>query len=176
MWDSHHCYNAVKRAEQLAPRINRLVNVMRNKGAVIIHAPSSCMNFYKDTPARKRAINLPDSDSLPEGITNWLHWINEEEEKAGYPIDHSDGGEDDDPDDHAKWERKLIDQGRNPNSPWMRQIESIDIDQSIDYITDSGVENWNILDSHKIQNVLLVGVHTNMCVSVSYTHLRAHET
>ena len=164
MWDSHHCYNAVKRAEQLAPRINRLVNVMRNKGAVIIHAPSSCMNFYKDTPARKRAINLPDSVSLPEGITNWLHWINEEEEKAGYPIDHSDGGEDDDPDDHAKWERKLIDQGRNPNSPWMRQIESIDIDQSIDYITDSGVENWNILDSHKIQNVLLVGVHTNMCV------------
>ena len=84
---------------------------MRNKGAVIIHAPSSCMKFYKDTPARKRAINLPDSDSLPDGITNWLHWINEEEEKAGYPIDHSDGGEDDDPDDHAKWERKLIDQG-----------------------------------------------------------------
>ena len=164
MWDSHHCYNAVKRVEQLAPRINRLVNVMRNKGAIIIHAPSSCMNFYKDAPARKRAIDLPDSNSLPDGISNWLHWIDEEEEKAGYPIDHSDGGEDDDPDDHAKWEQKLIDQGRNPRSPWMRQIETIEIDQSIDYITDSGVENWNILDSHKIQNVLLVGVHTNMCV------------
>ena len=61
MWDSHHCYNAVKRVEQLAPRINQLVNVMRNKGAIIIHAPSSCMNFYKDAPARKRAIDLPDA-------------------------------------------------------------------------------------------------------------------
>ena len=119
MWDSHHCYNAVKRVEQLAPRINRLVDAIRNKGAIIIHAPSSCMNFYKDAPARKRAIDLPDSKSLPDGISNWLHWIDEEEEKAGYPIDHSDGGEDDDPDDHAKWEQKLIDQGRNPRSPWI---------------------------------------------------------
>ena len=61
MWDSHHCYNAVKRAEQLAPRINRLVNVMRNKGAVIIHI-IIMHEFYKDTD-KKRAINLPDSDS-----------------------------------------------------------------------------------------------------------------
>ena len=53
MWDSHHCYNAVKRVEQLAPRINKFVKDMRNCGAVIIHAPSSCMNYYKDTVSRK---------------------------------------------------------------------------------------------------------------------------
>ena len=80
------------------------------------------------------------------------------------PIDHSDGGEDDDPDEHAKWEKELTKMGRNHRAPWRRQIESIQIDQKVDYITDSGIENWNILENHRIENVILVGVHTNMCV------------
>ena len=42
----------------------------------------------------------------------------------------------------------------------MEQIEIRDDD----YITDNGVENWNILADRGIENVVLVGVHTNMCV------------
>ena len=53
--------------------------------------------------------------------------------------------------------------GRNPKSPWIRQTPLIDIEDT-DYITDNGVENWSILDKHAIENVVLVGVHTNMCV------------
>ena len=164
VWDSHHCFRAVKRVEELAPKINKFVKVMRDQGATIIHAPSSCMDFYKNDPARKRVFNIPQSNSPPKGIDEWLNWIDDEEKNTGYPIDHSDGGEDDDPDEHAKWEKELIKMGRNHRAPWRRQIESIQIDQKVDYITDSGIENWNILDNHKIKNVILVGVHTNMCV------------
>jgi lysophospholipase L1-like esterase len=41
----------------------------------------------------------------------------------------------------------------------------IEIDQSRDAISDSGVEIWNLLESRGIQNVVLAGVHANMCVA-----------
>ena len=114
MWDLHHCKNAVGRVGELAPRMNEFLNKARSKGAFIIHAPSSCTNFYKDHPARKRAIDAPKAASFPKAIENWCHWIDKVEEKQGYPIDHSDGGEDDDPVEHAAWAKHLADIGRNP--------------------------------------------------------------
>ena len=164
MWDSHHCYNAVKRANEIAPSIDELIQKVRARGGTVIHSPSSCVDFYKSNPARMRAVNAPAATNLPDGISNWMHWISEEEEKAGYPIDHSDGGEDDDPKEHKEWAQKLQSMGLNPRAPWKRQIDSITIDTDRDYITDSGVENWNILENKKIKNVMVLGVHTNMCV------------
>ena len=164
MWDSHHCYNAVKRAGEIAPIIDKFISEVRKAGGTVIHSPSSCLDFYKSNAARIRAIQAPAANNLPQGIGTWMHWISKEEERAGYPIDHSDGGEDDDPDQHKEWERKLKSMGRNPRSPWKRQIDSIRIDSEKDYITDSGVENWNILESKSIKNVMVLGVHTNMCV------------
>ncbi|MFP6872043.1 MAG: PVC-type heme-binding CxxCH protein [Verrucomicrobiales bacterium] len=164
MWDAHHCRNAVMRVKEIAPRVNRLLEKVRSSGGLIIHAPSACMDFYRGHPARVRAQKAPRAVNLPEGINSWVHWINEREEQAGYPIDHSDGGEDDDPTEHAQWAEKLKDMGRNPRSPWMRQIESIEIDPDRDAITESGEESWNVLEEHKIKHVMLVGVHANMCV------------
>ena len=164
MWDSHHCYNAVKRAGEIAPRIDKFIAEVRKGGGTVIHSPSSCLDFYKDNPARVRAIKAPLAKNLPSGIDSWMNWISEEEQRAGYPIDHSDGGEDDDPEEHKKWEQRLKAMGRNPRSPWKRQIDSIRIDPEKDYITDSGIENWNILESKNIKNVMILGVHTNMCV------------
>ncbi len=40
----------------------------------------------------------------------------------------------------------------------------ITIDDQSDYISDRGDEVWNILKDRKIRHVILVGVHTNMCV------------
>ena len=164
MWDAHHCLNATRRGAEMAPRMNEVLKKARDSGSTIIHAPSSCMEFYKDHPARKRAQNTPKSTSLPNGIANWLTWINAEEEKAGYPIDASDGGEDDEPEAHKAWAKELEQRGRNPGAPWIRQTELLDIDPQKDFITDNGEENWSILESKNIQNVVLVGVHTNMCV------------
>lgn len=87
------------------------------------------------------------------------------EEQGKYPIDQSDGGEDDDPVEHARWAAELKAKGLNPRAPWTRQTDMLTIDQDQDAITDSGVEVWNLLESRGIENVLLVGVHVNMCVA-----------
>ena len=164
MWDLHHCKNAVERVGEMAPRMNALLQEARKRGSLIVHAPSSCMAFYQDHPARKRALEAPRAANVPEGINEWLTWIDEREEKAGYPIDHSDGGEDDDPAEHEAWAAKLKGMGKNPRAPWTRQVAALEIDPARDAITDNGTENWNLLEQHGVKNVILVGVHTNMCV------------
>lgn len=162
-WDSHHCLNAVRRLEQIAPRLNEVLVDARQRGVAIIHAPSGCMDTYAEHPARLRASATPRSKKLPEEINSWCHQI-PEEERGRYPIDQSDGGEDDNAAEHAEWEKKLVAMGRKPKSPWQAQIESIAIDPERDFISDKGDEIWNILEHREIHNVILTGVHTNMCV------------
>jgi nicotinamidase-related amidase len=162
VWDAHHCLNAVKRLEEMLPRMNEVVQEARRRGATIIHAPSDCMDAYADHPSRRRAVETPRADNPPLDL-NWCSKI-PAEEAANYPIDQSDGGEDDDPEEHAAWAKKLTAQGRNPKMPWKAQNDKIKIDAQQDYISDRGDEVWNILEANGIENVILVGVHTNMCV------------
>ncbi len=46
---------------------------------------------------------------------------------------------------------------------WKRQISTIEIADG-DAITDNGQETWNLLSERGIENVILCGVHLNMCV------------
>lgn len=163
VWDYHHCYNAVQRLTEFGPRLNDLVANARSRGMTIIHSPSDCMPSYFDHPARKRAIETPKSAKLPPDIQSWCSKI-PSEEAATYPIDQSDGGEDDDPEQHAKWAKELEALGRNPKLPWKKQADFIQIDGDKDFISDKGDEVWSILESRGIENVILTGVHTNMCV------------
>src|SRR4051812_14036163 len=39
MWDTHHCLNAVRRVQEVAPRMNRVLEKARAMGALIVHAP-----------------------------------------------------------------------------------------------------------------------------------------
>ncbi len=161
VWDLHHCLNAVRRLEEFAPRLDQVLKTARAKGAIIIHSPSDCMPAYADHPARQRATDTPLSKSLPEDIQSWCSRLKSEYD---YPIDQSDGGEDDDPTEHAAWAAKLKALGRNPGTPWKKQSDLITIDSDHDYISDRGDEVWSILEKHGIQNVILTGVHCNMCV------------
>jgi putative heme-binding domain-containing protein len=149
MWDQHWCRGATRRVGELAPAMNRAVASARARGVLIVHAPSSCMDAYKDHPARKRAQSAPRAANLPGDISGWCNKI-PAEEKGVYPIDQSDGGCDDGP---------MCPQG----SPWRKQVAAIEI-RDEDAISDSGAEIWNLLESRGINNVLLMGVHTNMCV------------
>lgn len=162
MWDLHHCLNAVRRAQEMAPRMNQVLESAREKGVTIIHAPSSCMDAYEQHPGRARAKAAATAGNLPSDIAEWCRQI-PAEESAKYPIDQTDGGEDDDPIEHTRWHERLAGMGRNPRSPWKRQIELLRIDDR-DAISDSGVEIWNLLEERGIRNVILLGVHTNMCV------------
>ena len=163
MWDSHHCLNAVRRVGELTPRMNRVLHAARKEGALIIHAPSSCMTPYENHPARLRAKQAPQAGNVPSDIGQWCRHI-DAEDAGRYPIDQKAGGEDDDLAEHAAWAALLADKGLNPRAPWKRQVDGLDIDAEHDLISDSGVEIWNVLESSKIKNVVLVGVHTNMCV------------
>ena len=150
MWDQHWCKGATRRVAEMAPQMNQIVRIARDKGVLIIHAPSGTVNHYKDHPARRRAQDAPKAANLPNGIGGWCKWINDREEKTDYPIDHSDGGCDCEP---------TCKQG----NPWSRQIAAIEI-RDEDAISDSGAEVWNLLEQRGIENVILMGVHTNMCV------------
>jgi nicotinamidase-related amidase len=163
MWDLHHCKNAVKRVQEMAPRMNEVLEKARAQGVLIIHAPSSCMKPYEDHPARARAKAAPKAPSLPADIGNWCRRI-DSENKVQYPLDQTDGGEDDDPAEHQAWAAELAAKGLNPRQPWTRQIDVLRIDEQ-DAISDSGVEIWNLLEQRGIKNIILTGVHLNMCVS-----------
>ncbi len=150
MWDQHWCQGATDRVAELAPVMNRVVSVARDNGVFIIHAPSGTVGHYDDHPARQRAKDAPQAAELPEAIESWRQWKDDAEEAVGYPIDHSDGGCDC---------RPPCQQG----SPWTHQVDAIEI-EDVDAISDSGVEVWNLLEARGIKNVILMGVHTNMCV------------
>lgn len=165
VWDYHHSINAVRRLEEMLPRMNEFLKEARRRGATIIHAPSDCMPNYEKHAARLRAVNTPQVN-LPKDIASWCSRIpSEQSNMAGiYPVDQSDGGEDDDPEEHRQWAAKLVSLGRNPGMPWKAQSPAIDIDAASDYISDRGDEVWNILKDRKVEHVILLGVHTNMCV------------
>ncbi|MCA9123743.1 MAG: isochorismatase family protein [Planctomycetaceae bacterium] len=163
LWDLHHSQNAVRRLAEFTPRLNEVLKEARNRGATIIHAPSDCMAAYSDHPARARAVATPKAERIPDDIQSWCSRI-PSEEQAVYPLDQSDGGDDDDPEEHKAWAAKLERLGRNPDLPWQRQSDLITIDSEEDFISDRGDEVWNILEQRGIKNVILTGVHVNMCV------------
>ena len=150
MWNEHWCKGATRRVGHVAPLMNEVVSLARDRGVLIIHAPSGTIDHYQNHPARRLAAEVPKVDNLPEGIGKWCTWQNDTEKQAGYPIDHSDGGCDCQP---------PCPQG----SPWTRQVDVIEIEDT-DAISDSGAEIWSLLEHRGIENVILMGVHTNMCV------------
>jgi nicotinamidase-related amidase len=155
MWDDHWCPKAAKRVAEMSKPMNKVIKLARDKGMFIIHAPSSTVDFYKGTAARKRAINAPSAKPpkpLSKDVrwgTNWC-WPDKFRETE-LPIDDSDMGCD------CEEEFPI-------REAWSRQIETIEIDEQLDAITDNGLEAYNLLVKHKIENVILMGVHLNMCV------------
>ncbi len=150
MWNEHWCKGATRRVAELAPRMNEIVSKARSKGVLIVHSPSGTIKHYKDHPARKRAQSAAKTANLPKDISKWCRWKSGLEKRFKYPIDQSDGGCDCEPKCKG-------------GSPWRKQIETIEI-RSEDAISDSGVEIWNLLEQRGIDNIILMGVHTNMCV------------
>jgi nicotinamidase-related amidase len=44
-----------------------------------------------------------------------------------------------------------------------RQFPAIEVCRG-DVVSDDGQEIWNVLDAHEIADVVIMGVHTNICV------------
>jgi hypothetical protein len=123
-------------------------------GILVIHAPSTCVDFYKDTPQRRRAQAAPYAKP-PVALSQATRWGTrwcwpDPRREPDLPIDDSDMGCD------CQTPCEI-------RSPWTREVERIDIDQA-DAISDDGQEIYNLLEQRGIDHVLIAGVHLNMCV------------
>ena len=139
VWDDHWSRGAAERCGELAVRINEAIGAARGYGARIIHAPSECMEFYAGTPARQRMAEALRV-SPPEPA---------ERADPPLPIDDSDGGSD---------------TGEKPwHKAWRRQHPAIEV-RDTDAISDDGLEVYSYLHQEGIEQLVMMGVHTNMCV------------
>lgn len=139
MWDQHWCRGATARVDAMIPRVENLLNRAREQGVLVVHAPSDTMSFYQDVPQRDRLRNAP---KIPKPPLRDLH-------EPPLPIDDSDGGCDT--------------PGDETRQAWIRQHPGISIHPA-DGITDSGDEFWNLIQNEGIERVVVLGVHTNMCI------------
>lgn len=153
MWDEHWCESATQRVGELAPRMNETIEAAREKGVTIIHAPSGTMDFYADTPQRQAAQKVA-FHAAPEAfpINDWCYL--DPDNEAPLPIDDSDGGCDQPCANGEPCEERTA---------WMRQTPEIQIVEG-DFISDQGQEIFNIIQSRGIKNIVVMGVHLNMCV------------
>jgi len=141
MWDKHWCRGATERCEAIAKKMAPVVNAARAKGVQIIHCPSETMHFYADWPQRRRMmlappVPLPKQRDLPS---------------RALPVHVSSaGGCFDEPTCRSYM-------------AWTRQNPTVKIGK-YDGISESGKEVYYFLKQHGIKNLIVMGVHTNMCV------------
>lgn len=152
LWDRHWCRGATARVAEMAPRVNAFLRAARDRGALIVHAPSDTMAFYADWPQRRRAqAALAAQPSAPEGLNRWCAL--DPTRELPLPVDDADGGCDDDP--PCTPPRGAY--------PWRGQHPAVEIAPT-DLISDRGDEIRAALAQAGIEHVLVLGVHANMCV------------
>ena len=155
MWDKHWCAGATSRVAEIAPVMNGVISAARDKGVLIVHAPSDCMDYYADHPGRKEARRYTNKKAVEQADGSPLP----SEAGAAWPVDQSDEGCDCSPQ-------------CNVHRAWTCQIAALKIADG-DLISDSGAEIGSYFFKKGIKNVILVGVHTNMCVIGRSFGLRA---
>jgi nicotinamidase-related amidase len=138
MWDKHWCKGATGRVNGLVTQMAPFLEAARRRGFQIIHAPSETMAFYQDAPQRKRMLAISKVE-FPALLSL---------PDPPLPIDDKSGG---------------CDTSDQVYKAWTRQHPGIRIDAS-DVISDSGSEIYSFLRERDIRTLLVMGVHTNMCV------------
>ncbi|MDR0668553.1 MAG: isochorismatase family protein [Treponema sp.] len=144
MWDKHWSSGSTRRFGQLAPRINESAGRARERGILVVHAPSDTETFYRGSPARDRLFSAPRLAAIPEPVTVNDHPL---------PIDDSDGGS------------ESVDDYPPHSRVWTRQNEVIMIDQARDVLCgDEGDLLFSYLQYRGIRFLIYTGVASNMCV------------
>jgi nicotinamidase-related amidase len=147
MWDDHYCKSAAQRVAVMAPRMNEVLSRAREHGVQVIHAPSGTLDVYADTPYRKRVQQAP-AVKPPVPLAAWC--ARDEAREPPLPVDVSKCSCDD----------PVVGPAVRRFS---RQHPALDI-TGFDGLSDRGEEIYNFLTELGVKNVVLMGVHTNMCV------------
>ncbi|MEW6750843.1 MAG: isochorismatase family protein [Candidatus Latescibacterota bacterium] len=140
VWDRHWSRGACERLEAMVPRMDKLVRHARERGVQIVHAPSDTMEYYAGTPARQRILAVAPVEPPPD----LPH------EDPPLPVDASDHGSDTGE--------------KAPFRAWQSQHRGIGVDAERDVVSDSGQEILAYLRACGLERLLILGVHTNMCV------------
>jgi nicotinamidase-related amidase len=143
MWDYHPCQPALARCQEMAGKMNQAVALARNNGVFIIHSPSGCMGAYAGTPQRQRMTEAPHVE--PPKLLD----IQAPEFPLGTATNHGCDG--------------VWDWDHGGSLKMTRQTPLIEIAEE-DGISDNGTEVYNFMQQHGIIKLLIMGVHTNMCV------------
>ena len=163
MWTKHWCAGATRRCEELAPRIDALARKLRERGALIVHSPSSGPGgefAYETWPQHRIARDAPRTEIVvvprepPEGWKNLFGpgWCGANAlREATLPLDASDNG----CDCPAKC-------SNGPGKMDCRQSPVIQIARG-DAVA-AGVEAIHLLRQRGIETVLIAGVHLNLCM------------
>jgi nicotinamidase-related amidase len=166
MWAFHPCVHATARLEDLAKEMNTVFDNARKKGILIVFAPSShdIDKHYSHLPARKTSAKYRHGFGNPRHWDFWVHGRGGEREHSHLAFP----GEKD-----AQWPLP----GGDPNcfesrgkTPDFRQTPILVIKDN-DILTDDFVEMIGnkeykecLFKERGIKNVILMGVHTDMCV------------
>ena len=146
MWDDHYCSSSVSRLEAMIPEMNRVLQGARELGVAVVHAPSGTMDFYAGTPQRERVQAAPHAEP-PVPIAKWCHL--DPASEGALPIQDADPCDDEFPSE--------------PKRVFHRQHPDLAMADE-DGISDDGQEIFNYFAQNGIANVVLMGVHTNLCV------------
>jgi hypothetical protein len=153
VWDAHTCRGAEERLAILVTRMRQIVPAMRERGALIVQAPSDTRDFqalYGATPARRRVFDCPPA--APPA--------NREVDDPPLPFDQTDPVCDTCPDERHPYPWPT--EWRRP--PATRQHPAIEIDHGRDVISYQGKELWPYYRHRGIEQVLIMGVHTGFCI------------
>lgn len=146
MWDRHWCRGASARVNEMAPEMDKVVRALRDRGCLIAHAPSGTMPFYRQHPARIRTLQLAEDQKLTVSSAGLKQLAAE----PSIPVDPN---------------RIECDCGQikcRQHEPWQRQINAIHIaDQDL---IGEGSELLKAFIRLSVRDVLVMGVHTNICV------------
>jgi nicotinamidase-related amidase len=148
-WDGHYCRSAAQRLGVMVPRMNQALTAARNHGVMVIFAPSGVVHMYADLPNRKRMQQAPAAKA-PAGWA-FEKWCDlDPSREPPMPVDTSKNASDD-PMVFAAVQQ------------FGRQHPGLDI-IGYDGVSDSGKEIFNFCEAEGIKNIVIMGVHTNMCI------------
>ncbi|MDF1862799.1 MAG: isochorismatase family protein [Verrucomicrobiales bacterium] len=154
MWSDHPCKLAAQRVGEMAPRMNATLTRARDHGAFIVHAPSNGVEkFYADTPFRAR---MRDAAAVEAPVPITGNWECEPDREPELPVEANSLGE--------GLASGCDDPSPEPNPDFDRREHPAIQITGWDGISESGEEMWNVFQREGIRNVVLMGVHTNMCV------------
>ena len=140
VWDRHWCPTAQERLDAMVPGMNQLVAYLREQDVLIVHSPSETMGYYADHPARQR-ISVTDPVAALAKV---------DAPELPVHIGATQGCD--------------ASVAVRPESVWTRQHPGIEIDEQRDVISDDGGELAHAFRRRGISTVMLMGVHTNMCI------------